>query len=138
MAHLLAQPYQLLPLGRGERVCRLLTLASVSLAHPVAQGRLGQVQVLGHLGQALAVLAHQPDRLGPELRGETPPLPSLHEHYLPCSRLMRCVHKIGAGSLFRLSYSRARGTPPSASKASTWPRRKLSSVMSRKKRAYMA
>src|SRR6188508_2379792 len=92
VAHALTQK-----MGKVEATSPLTP--SASLAHPVAQGRLGQVQVLGHLGQVLAALAHQPDRLGPELRGETPPLPSLHGHYLPCSRLMGYVHSTGAGSV---------------------------------------
>ena len=71
-----AEPRQLLALGGGK--ARLpLGAISAGAIHPLAQRRLGQIEIAVDAAHALALVEHQPDSLGFEVVIESPARPAL-------------------------------------------------------------
>ena len=74
--HLAAQPDELLPRGRGQAVPR--TSVDLGPLHPLADRRLGQLEVAADLPDAPPGRAHHGDHLRLELVRELSTLPSSH------------------------------------------------------------
>ena len=71
----LRKPRQLLALRGGQGAGLARAAIGAGPLDPHAQGRLGEVQLAGHLAHALALVDHQPDGAGFELIREAPPHP---------------------------------------------------------------
>src|SRR5439155_14622855 len=99
--HVPPQPRQLLALLGRQRAGASPAGIDLSLPHPRAQRRLGEIELPGDRPEALLAPLHQPDRLRLELRRERSPLPpSLlsHDTLLSHFRASWGVHETGASS----------------------------------------